>query len=111
MRVGVENSVSVEAGEHESEDGLAPMRADRVFGLGGGRPAHSMYVVCGEDPAGRELGVNPGNAYERVPLVERVELLLVGGLDPVVQLVSYPVAYLLRHHLEVDVGCLRTEQR
>ena len=45
-----------------------------------------------------------------MPVVEGVELLLVGRLDPVVQFVADPIAYLLHHHLRVEPGRLGTEQ-
>ena len=47
---------------------------------------------------------------ERVPVVEGVELLLVGGLDPVVQFVADPIAYFRHHHLRVEPGGVRAEQ-
>ena len=53
--VGVEQSVSVQAGEHETEDGLAPTRAQGISGRGQFRPAPGVDVVGGQDPAGGQF--------------------------------------------------------
>jgi hypothetical protein len=66
-------------------------------------------VVAGEDPAGGELGVDRGDMDERVPVVECVELRLVGRLDCVVQFVHHPITNLFDQHLRVDVRCLWTK--
>src|ERR1700722_5943174 len=111
MRVGIEEPVLMQAGEHETKDGLAPTRADSVVaGRRRLRPMHSVYVVSDEDSVGRELWVHRRYVNERMLVVDRTELLLVGRLDPVIEFVCYPIAYLLHHHRCVEPGRLGSEQ-
>ncbi len=80
--------------------------------LGGNRvEAEPVDPIGDEDPTAAELGVDRGNADERVPAPKPRQAAMVGRLELVVALLDDPPAELVDHSLDVEPRHHPAQQR